>query len=213
MIDTQILSFALIAAALTISPGPDTMLVVRNVLQGGRRGGVATSFGSCTGLFVHATLSALGVSVILMHSATAFHMVKLVGSCYLVWLGVQSLSTAMRSSQNPSKNEETSARTGVKSARHCFREGLLTNVLNPKVAVFYLAFLPQFIGPTDPVFAKSLLLASIYYTEGIVWLVLLAHLLDHMRRFLLTAAVRRWLDGICGVVLVGLGVRLAMEQR
>ena len=81
MIDSQVIAFTLVGAALTLTPGADTMLVVRNVLRGGRRDGVVTTFGICLGLFVHATLSAMGVSVILMHSATAFHLVKFAGAC------------------------------------------------------------------------------------------------------------------------------------
>ena len=96
MIDAQVLTFTLVAAALTLSPGADTMLVVRNVLRGGRHDGVVTTFGICSGLFFHAILSALGLSIILLHSATAFHLVKVAGACYLVWLGVQSLCGAVR---------------------------------------------------------------------------------------------------------------------
>lgn len=212
MLDSQVVAFTFMVAALTLSPGPDTMLVVRNVLRGGRRDGVVTTFGICTGLFVHATLSALGVSMILMHSATAFYLVKLAGACYLVWLGVQSLYGAVCTPHDLGTTEARVA-TAVVSARHCFLEGVLTNVLNPKVAVFYLAFLPQFIGPTDPVLAKSLLLASIHYTEGTVWLVALSIMLDRTRQFVVRSAIRRWLDGLCGAILVGLGVRLAMEKQ
>ena len=212
MFDSQVLAFTLIAAALTVSPGPDTMLVVRNVLRGGRHDGIITTFGICTGLFVHAALSALGVSLLLMHSATAFHTIKLAGAGYLIWLGLQSLFSATRTAHG-SKEIDASARTNSASFQQCFQEGFLTNVLNPKVAVFYLAFLPQFIGPTDPVLAKSLLLAAIHYLEGIVWLVVVASLLDRTRSFLLHSSVRRWLDGVCGVILIGLGIRLAVEQR
>jgi RhtB (resistance to homoserine/threonine) family protein len=211
MIDSQVVAFTFIAAALTLSPGPDTMLVVRNVLRGGRRDGLVTTFGICTGLFFHATLSALGVSVILMHSTTAFHIVKLAGACYLGWLGAQSLYGAVRTPHDSGAQEAFVATAGV-SPRRCFWEGLLTNALNPKVAVFYLAFLPQFIGPADPVFAKSLLLAGIHYTEGIIWLTALCSMLHHMRRLILKTATRRWLDGFCGTVLVGLGARLALEK-
>lgn len=183
MVDSQLIAFALAAAALTIAPGPDTMLVIRNVLRGGRRDGVITTFGICSGLFVHATLSALGVSIILTRSAAAFSVVKLAGACYLGWLGWQSLRSAA------------------------------PNVLNPKTAVFYLAFLPQFIGPTEPVLTKSLMLASIHYVEGLLWLSTLSMTLDHTRRFILKSAVRRWLDGLCGAVLMGFGVRLALARR
>ena len=211
MLDAQVLTFALVAAALTVSPGADTMLVVRNVLRGGRRDGVVTTFGICSGLFFHAVLSALGVSVILMQSATAFQAVKIAGACYLVWLGLRSLRGALRATHAAGGSDQSGATEAVPS-RRCFLEGFLSNVLNPKVAVFYLAFLPQFIGPKDPVLAKSLLLAGIHYSEGILWLLTLSIVLDRTRRFFLKSAVRRWLDGLCGVVLVGLGSRLALER-
>jgi RhtB (resistance to homoserine/threonine) family protein len=212
MVDSQVMAFTVVAALLTVSPGADTMLVVRNVLRGGRRDGVVTTFGICSGLFVHATLSALGVSVLLMHSAMAFDLVKTAGACYLVWLGVQSLKSAVRGPRHPDNLEDQRA-AGAVSWRRSFLEGFLTNMLNPKVAVFYLALLPQFIGPADPVFMKSLLLAAIHYVEGIVWLSGLSIVLDRARRFVLQSVVRRWLDGLCGVVLVGLGARLAVQRQ
>jgi len=146
MIDSQIVAFTLAAAVLTVTPGQDTMLVVRNVLRGGRGDGVMTTFGICSGLFMHAALSAVGVSIILMHSAIAFQLVKTAGACYLVWLGVRSLAGAVRGTHDPTGPESPIA-ADVVSRRRCFFEGLLSNVLNPKTAVFYLAFLPQFIGP------------------------------------------------------------------
>ena len=212
MVDSQVLAFTLAAAALTMAPGADTMLVVRNVLRGGRRDGIVTTFGICSGLFVHATLSALGVSMLLLHSATALHLVKLAGACYLVWLGLQSLRRVVH--MPPSYDSlEAMELPRRRAPQQCFLEGWLSNVLNPKTAVFYLAFLPQFIGPTEPVLTKSLLLAGIHYVEGIVWLVALSILLDHTRRFLLKSVVRRWLDGLCGIVLVGFGARLALERQ
>jgi RhtB (resistance to homoserine/threonine) family protein len=212
MFDSQVVTFTIVAAILTAIPGADTMLVVRNVLRDGRREGIITTFGICAGLFMHATLSALGVSVILMHSATAFHLVKFAGACYLVWLGVKSLYGAVRSSSSL-QGTESSLISGVASSKRCFLDGLLCNVLNPKVAVFYLALLPQFIGPTDPVLPKSLLLASIHYIESILWLVAVSMVVDQMRRFFVNSAARRWLDGLCGTLLVGLGVRLAFERQ
>ena len=206
MIDAQVLTFALVAAVLTVTPGADMMLIVRNVLRGGGQDGVITTFGICAGLFVHAVLSALGISIVLMHSAAAFNAVKIAGAGYLIWLGVQSLRSASRGPDVPAVRET------VRPGR-CLLEGFLSNILNPKVAVFYLAFLPQFIGPTDPVMKKSLVLATIHYAEGIAWLLTLTLLVDRTRRFFLHATVRRWLDGLCGLVLVGLGMRLALERR
>ena len=212
MIDSQVISFTLAAAVLTLVPGQDTMLVVRNVLRGGRGDGVITTFGICTGLFIHATLSALGVSIVLMRSATAFQVVKAAGACYLAWLGIRSLVEAVRGGHYPVKPEHELS-TDVASPQRCFAEGFLSNVLNPKTAVFYLAFLPQFIRPTDPVLQKSLLLASIHYVEGIVWLVVVSVAVDRMRKLLMAPMVRRWLDGICGAVFVGFGLRLALQRQ
>jgi threonine/homoserine/homoserine lactone efflux protein len=212
MVDAQVIAFTCAAAALTMAPGADTMLVIRNVLRGGRRDGVVTTFGICSGLFVHATLSACGASLLLLHSATAFHMVKLAGAGYLVWLGLQSLRNTMRTPQASTTLEEGKPVRMI-AARHCFVEGLLSNVLNPKAAVFYLAFLPQFIGPTEPVLAKSLLLAGIHYVEGLLWLAALSIMLDQTRRFLLKSAMRRVLDGLSGVVLIGFGARLACARQ
>jgi len=201
-----------VAAMLTLTPGPDTMLVVRNALRGGRHDGIVTTCGICAGLFVHATLSALGVSVILMHSATAFHLVKYAGACYLVWLGSQSLRSAVRG-VDPPTDPMPRVTTDTIARQRCFLEGFLSNVLNPKVAVFYLAFLPQFIGPTDPVLQKSLLLTGIHYVEGMLWLVAVSMVVDQTRRFFLQSTVRRWLDGVCGALFVGFGVRLALDRQ
>jgi len=136
MLDTQVATFALVVAALVLTPGADTMLVVRNVLRGGRRDGVVTTLGICSGLFVHAALSALGVSIVLLHSATAFHVVKLAGAGYLVWLGLRSVMGAVRGSHPPAALAHERGPSRVVPQR-CFVEGLLSNVLNPKVAVFY----------------------------------------------------------------------------
>ncbi len=211
MFDSQLVAFTVVAAALTITPGADTMLVLRNVLQGGRRDGIVTTFGICAGLFVHAALSALGLSIILMHSATLFYVVKTAGACYLIWLGWQSLRSAVRHPAGFGVSHGNEKQT--RSLRKCLMEGFLTNVLNPKVAVFYLAFLPQFIGSEDPVMVKSLLLAGIHYVMGIVWLVSLSAFIDSTRRFMVKSFIKRWLDGVCGVVLVGLGVRLVFEKQ
>ena len=138
---SQVIAFTLAAAALTIAPGANDMLVMRNVLRGSRRDGSVTAFGICTGLFVHATLSACGVSMLLMYSATVFHLVKLAGAGYLVWLGMQSLRSAIRTPPLPNCLE-TVEPTRRRAPQHAFLEGVLSNVLNPNAMVFYLAFLP-----------------------------------------------------------------------
>lgn len=206
--DSQVLAFTGIAALLTLTPGSDTMLVLRSALLRGRRAGLLTVLGICCGLFIHATLSALGLSVVLVRSARAFEIVKLTGACYLVYLGAQSLWSAAR---GPGVEKEREA--SPVSGRRAFAEGLLNNVLNPKVAVFYLAFLPQFIGPRDPVLAKSLLLAGIHFAQGLVWLSFLTFSVARARVALARPALRRGLESVSGLVLVGFGVRLAAERR
>lgn len=210
MFDSQVLAFTLLAALMTVSPGADTLLVVRNVLRGGRRDGVVTALGICSGLYVHALLSALGISVLLLHSATAYTALKIAGAVYLVWLGLQSLRSA--AAELPQATAASAQAARVPSWRS-WREGFITNVLNPKVIVFYLALLPQFIGADDPVLAKSLLLTAIHVVEGIVWFAIVSFLVDRSRSFFLRPLLRRWIDGLCGAFLVALGLRLAWQRQ
>jgi RhtB (resistance to homoserine/threonine) family protein len=207
MLDARVLAFTGIAALITITPGSDTMLVLRSALVRGRRAGLLTVLGVCAGLFIHATLSALGLSVLLLRSAKAFELVKLAGAAYLVFLGIQSLRSAARAGAIAEPPAE------VGGDRRAFAEGLLNNVLNPKVAVFYLAFLPQFIGPTDPVLVKSILLAAIHFAEGVIWLSLLTVFVARLRGVLANVAVRRVVESVSGLVLIGFGVKLAVARR
>lgn len=211
MLDSQVVAFTMVAALLTLIPGADTMLVVRNVLRGGKRCGAVTTVGICSGLFIHAALSALGVSMILVHSAELFQMLKIAGAGYIIWLGWQSIRGALVYADGIDLSSDL-GHPPNRLMRRTFLEGLFCNVLNPKVAVFYLAFLPQFIGPADCVLSKSLLLAGIHCTMGLLWLLCLSVMLDRTRRFLLKPTVRSWLDGICGSVLVLLGLKLAFDR-
>jgi threonine/homoserine/homoserine lactone efflux protein len=153
-------------------------------------------------------MSAIGLSVIVMRSATAFHAVKLLGAGYLVWIGIRTLRSG--GGAGAPAGDEPAAAASLASS---FREGFITNVLNPKVSVFYLAFLPQFISPGDPVLAKSLLLASLHNLMGALWLGSLAVVAARGRDWMRRPPVRRWISRVSGAVLVGLGVRLAMERR
>jgi RhtB (resistance to homoserine/threonine) family protein len=213
MIDNQVLAFTGIAAVLTLTPGADTMLVMRSVFARGQRAGLSTSLGICSGLFFHATLSALGLSLILVRSATAFEIVKLIGAVYLVYLGSQSLWKALRNGPRKLPANEGNVKKQKKEWWQSFIEGLLTNVFNPKVAIFYLAFLPQFISPGDPVLAKSLLLAGIHFVLGIVWLSLVTMFLGRLRGFLTRPGVQRTLEVTTGAILIAFGARLALERR
>jgi len=206
--DARLYAFLGVAALLTVIPGADMALVTRNVLAIGRRRTLWTIAGICAGCVVHATASALGLSMILATSAVAFDAAKFAGAAYLVWLGVQSIRSAGRMRATDADHRPVSAAFGAP-----FVQGFLTNVLNPKVAIFYLTFLPQFIGPNDPVLRRSLLLASFHIAMGLVWLTAYAWFIDRLGGVLPRPRVKAWLERVTGGVLIALGLRLAWERR
>jgi threonine/homoserine/homoserine lactone efflux protein len=211
--DSQLWAFLLVATLLAVTPGADTLLVVRNVLGRGRRAGLATIGGIAAGCVVHAVLSAVGVSLILVRSAEAFQLLKWGGAAYLIFLGIQSVRGWWRPDDaGPAAPPGGSDPTGARRLRS-FLEGLLTNVLNPKVGLFYLAFLPQFIRPGDAVFARSLLLGALHVGIGVVWLSLLSLSVVRIRPLVESRVWRARLEGASGAVLIALGVRLAAERR
>ncbi|WP_020680258.1 LysE family translocator [Marinobacterium rhizophilum] len=198
---------------LSVSPGLDTLLTVRNSARGGVAAGVVTSFGICSGLFVHAVLSALGISVLLMQSAVLFGALKFAGAGYLVWLGWGSLRQALRgrAQQASADAVQAVAKRQVSYAR-CAREGLLSNVLNPKTIIFYMAFLPQFIDPAGAVLAQALLLATLHFVIAMSWQSLLAVLTCRVQGWVRMPALRVLCHGVTGLVMVVLGVRLALAK-
>jgi threonine/homoserine/homoserine lactone efflux protein len=213
VMDPQLWGFVLVATLLAVTPGADTLLVARNVLGRGRTAGLATIAGIAAGCFVHAALSAVGVSLILVRSAEAFHALKWGGAAYLIVLGVQSIRGWWRADDGvPVAAAASGNQMGARRLRS-FLEGLLTNVLNPKVGLFYLAFLPQFIRPGDPVFARSLLLGALHVGIGVAWLSLLSLSLVRLRPLMESRRWRARLEGASGAVLIALGIRLAAERR
>jgi threonine/homoserine/homoserine lactone efflux protein len=208
--DPQLIAFALVAVVVTVIPGVDMALVARSVLSRGRRAGYVTSLGVCTGLWVHAVASALGLSTILMTSAALFSAVKLAGAIYLVALGALSLHRALR----PPPDAGVIASGAIAADdRRAFVQGFLSNLLNPKVAIFYLTLLPQFVRPGDRVLARSLLLAGVHVVIGLVWLVTYAYSLGRLSAALRRPGVRRSLEGVTGTLLIAIGGRLAWDRR
>ena len=206
-VDPYLVGFIGYATVLAILPGADTALVTRNALAIGRRRTMLTIVGICTGCIIHALASALGLSAILATSARAFDIVKTVGAVYLVWIGVQSIRDAGRAST-------ATPTTGIRSiASNPFLQGFLTNLLNPKVAIFYLTFLPQFIPPGVNVLKRSLFLATLHNVIGFVWLSSYAWFIDQIGGVLTRPRVKAWLERVTGGLLVALGVRLAWERR
>lgn len=203
----DLLGFLAVATVVVVTPGPDMALVARNTLAGGRRTGLVTSLGTCSGLLVHSVAAALGLSAILHASARAFTLVKLAGAAYLVVLGVRAILTA-GSGPNP-----FGGRAGSAALWPAYRQGVLTNVLNPKIAVFFLSLLPQFVDPGSRTVGRMLLLAGLFILMGIAWLSAYVLALDAVGGFLSRGRVRRAIERFTGLVLVALGLRLAVERR
>jgi len=222
-VNSQLIAFTTVALMLTLTPGADTMLVIRSTLARGSRAGIATAVGIGAGLFVHATASALGLSLFLTRSAAAFQAVKALGALYLVYLGGRSFFNAWTGrggafsaiegdTDDLVAAKERATSLGFAAHRRAFANGFLCNVLNPKAAIFYLAFLPQFISPGQPVLATSILLASIHFALGIVWLSVVSLGLGRIRPLLTRGSVRRGLEATTGAVLVAFGMRLALDR-
>jgi threonine/homoserine/homoserine lactone efflux protein len=199
--------FVLSAVLLNIAPGQDTLYILGRSLGQGRRVGIASALGVSAGTVVHTFAAALGLSAIVAASATAFLVIKLLGAAYLVYLGVRAIvapSTVL---------SLDTARTG--DARAAFRQGLVTNVLNPKVGLFFLAFLPQFVA-ADAAHATFgfLLLGLTFVATGTVWVLVLALAAASVRRiFERRRAAQAWLSRAMGGAFVYLGVRLALSER
>lgn len=201
----HVAAFAALVLLLTLTPGADTALVTSATLQRGRRSGFFATLGVSGGLFVHASASALGLSIILAQSAGAFTILKLAGAVYLAFLGARTIWGARR----PREAANVSSPPGDWAS---FRSGLLTNVLNPKVALFYLTFLPQFIAPGDSVLLVSLMLAGIHVALGVVWLSSYAWLLDRAGKSLATPKFKQWAERVTGAVMIAFAGRLAFES-
>lgn len=200
-------TFAGAAALIVLLPGPDTLVMVRSIVRGGRRRGIATAGGVLTGLAVWVTGAALGISALLRASHVGYDVLRVAGAAYLVWLGVQSL--VLRRSRIAQDGVGTAGRGGLLGTG--FTAGLLTDLLNPKVGVFFVSFLPGFVPHGYPVGAMTLLLGAIFIVETALYCLVLVTLASRVTDWMNRPATRRRLDTATGMVLIGFGVRLAIE--
>lgn len=200
----DLLPFLLVSAVVALTPGVDMAVVSQQVLLHGRRAGLGAVAGIALGSGLQATAAVLGLSALLAASAPALATVKLLGAAYLVWLGARALLTAGRAA--PPDAPAAAAPRG-----RSVRAGLLANLLNPKITLFYVAFLPQFVDPGAGATARTALLAAVFLGLGTAWLVLFTALLGRLRPLLARAVVRRRIERVTGAVLVGLGIRLAVD--
>jgi len=190
---------------LNLTPGADTALVIGQSMRHGTRGGVLAAFGISAGCFVHISCAAIGLSALLSTSALAFTVIKWIGVCYLCYVGLRMLMA----------RETTQAVTDPpKPSRSIFWQGFLTNALNPKVALFFLAFLPQFIDAGSPHKAVAFVVLGLLFNfTGTAWLLIVAWAASRTTSAIQSSKVRIWLERAIGTMLVGLGAKLALSEQ
>ncbi|UJW31079.1 LysE family translocator [Saccharothrix sp. AJ9571] len=203
---STLLAFVPVAALLVVTPGPDMALVTKNALDRGRPAALATAFGIEAGLLVWTAASVLGIVTVLRSSEVAFTVLKLAGAAYLVYLGV----TAFLSLRSPPAAAEPAPRPGRGSP---FRQGLLSNVFNPKIAIFFTSFIPQFVTPGPSAVVESLVLAGIFLVMGLAWLSGFALFASTAGALLRRPVAHRVLTVATGCVLIAFGVMLAFDLR
>jgi threonine/homoserine/homoserine lactone efflux protein len=199
------IAFLGVSALVIVTPGPDTALTIRNTLLGGRRSGIQTAFGVVADQATWALATAAGVAALLRASQPAFDAVRLVGAAYLIYLGAQALVAAVRG------RESRLSAPGAPKHGAPFRQGLISNLTNPKMAAFFSSLLPQFAGGHAS-FLELLTLGLIFCSMTLVWLTGYAVAVAKAGDFLRRAKVKRALEGIIGAALVALGLRLATER-
>jgi threonine/homoserine/homoserine lactone efflux protein len=205
----HMLTFALAALVLVMIPGPDQALITRSALVGGRTAGLLTMFGGVLGLAVHAGAAAVGLSALLLASAKAFTALKIVGAAYLLWMGVQTLRAAARSRRGPA---EAAVPRGRPRPATSVRQGFLSNALNPKVALFFVTFLPQFLSTeatAGGTRVQALLLSAIFAALYLAWFGLYVTAVDGLGQLLRRPRVKAAIERVTGVLLVAFAVRLA----
>ncbi len=207
-----LLAFLGVAVLVIVTPGPDTALTVRNALLGGWRAGVATAAGVVTGQAIWAFGTSIGIVGLLATSEPVFVAVKLVGAGYLMFLGVQSIRAAL---VHAPRTEPPDGRVQRRALPPCraFRQGVVNDLGNPKMAAFFTSLLPQFVPSRDVSFAMPMALGLLFCAMTLVWLMLYASTVARIGEVLRRPAIRRALEGVTGAVLIGLGIRLAAEHR
>ena len=207
---TALVAFATAAGLLTIIPGLDTMLVLRTAIVEGRHRAMGAGLGICAGCLVWGLLVSVGLGAILTVSTVAYSILRLIGACYLVYLGARLLlyRQPQRSAETTDDIQHSNGRTFS-----WFVRGFLTNLLNPKVGVFYVTFLPQFVPSGVNVVGFSVLLALIHGAEGILWFAAITLSAQSFMRWFRQPAILTWLNRVTGGAFVVFGVRLAFDQR
>ncbi len=207
LLDSQLITFAGISLLLAITPGPDMAVVTKNALAHGRRGVVLTTSGIALGLILWVGGTALGLAALLRTSGDLLFVLKLVGAAYLAYLGVRTL---IESRQRP--GDLLAEAPPAAPAHSVFRQGFLSCISNPKLGVFFVTFLPQFVAPGQPLLPRLLELGVIFAAIGWVWMNAYGFFVNRIREVITMPRVRQWMQRVTGVVLLGFGARLAIER-
>lgn len=201
--------FVLMCILLIILPGPDTAIATKNTITVGRIGGLKTALGTCCALLIHTSAAVLGLSAIIVKSALLFSVFKYFGAVYLIYLGIKTLWSLRKKEIAASVEVDTKSEFTNKS---CFKQGFLTNILNPKVAVFFLTFLPQFVDAGSNTFLPFLLMGITYTLLTAVWFLLYVYLINQVSAFMKKPKAQNIIEGITGTILIGFGIKLALEK-
>lgn len=210
--DPSFLAFLGVSALVIATPGPDTALTVRNTLLGGRRAGVLTGLGVAVGQIAWVVATSLGLVAVILASAPVFRAIKLLGAIYLLYLGVQSLRAALRRPAVESAPLASGSRSPIPAVR-ALRQGVINNLANPKMAIFFVSVLPQFAPKGQGMLSALVLLGLVFAAMTFLWLALYSAVVARAGAFVRGSRARRAIDGAAGAALVGLGIKIAVEER
>jgi RhtB (resistance to homoserine/threonine) family protein len=201
--------FVLMCIFFIILPGPDTAITTKNTVTAGKVGGLKTLLGICCALLIHTTAAVLGLSAIIVKSALIFSVFKYVGAVYLIYLGVKTLWSL--------KNKEVAASVEMNTkskfaSTSCFKQGFLTNLLNPKIAILFLTFFPQLVDPGSNTFLPFVIMGTTYTVMTVLWSVLYVHLINQISTFMKKPKTQNIIEGLTGTILIGFGIRLFLEK-
>ena len=201
-------TFLLAGILLNLTPGNDTIFILTKSIAHGKKAGIVSALGIGTGNIVHTTIAALGLSIVIAKSEVLFDIIKYAGAAYLIYMGIKMLIDKSQLTTDPSNNDES-------NYLRIYRDGIVTNLLNPKVSLFYLAFLPQFIDPSAVnTVLPFLVLGLTFVTTGTIWCLTLATFASAILGGLKNnKTMSTYINRICGLTLVGLGVKVALTKR
>jgi len=201
-------TFLVLSLFIVMSPGIDTALITKRTISGEKKDGYKMALGLATGCLVHTFAAAFGISAILMQSAVAFEIVKYVGAIYLMYLGLSSFISSKKKEVTNVKNENN-----FEMKKSAYKQGLLSNILNPKVALFFLTFLPQFVKNGENTTQQLIMMGFIYTLLSIAWFFIFVFLINYVRKWLMSPKVQGIMDKTTGLVLIVFGLKLALTKQ